>query len=542
LSEGSAASSERSRPLQRAVVVVLVLGLLLVGSGGWIGLIEPTETRYAEIAREMLAGGDWLTPRLDGIHHFHKPPLAYWAAASGMAMLGVNAWGARLFALLADVLTLALAAWIAARRFAALQIRDRDAAWALGSMLLFAVIGRGIATDPFLTTAVALYWALAPSSLALAALGIGFLAKGPVVFVHTVLPVLIAALWARDRRFLALLAPARGWIAFAVVALPWFLIVAMMNRGLLAYLLGNQVVARVATETHGRGGPPWYFIAVLLAGTAPWTMAMLVGFARTWRDRVDPEARLLLCWLLAPVIFLSFSGSKLPSYLLPCLPAAALLAARGFDSGLARWGAMVMLGGLAIYGGLELTEARQWTQLPMSPWALAACVVLLLGAIAAARGRMALAAFATALSIAVVAIALAPFDSQLGSPRAIAQVLAEQRRGEPVVEIGHFNAGLPFYLKEKVRLIEVPREKGFEDPRSLAGVVATRDSLAAWVGRRGRAWAFGPAPHVQRMTASEGLRFTPVARWRKETLGVVEASPAGSTPLEPPRSGSSPRR
>src|SRR2546426_12500833 len=73
----------------------------IVGSCGWLGLIEPTETRYAEIAREMLASGDWLIPRLNGIPHFHKPPLAYWSAASGMALLGVNEWGARLGAALA---------------------------------------------------------------------------------------------------------------------------------------------------------------------------------------------------------------------------------------------------------------------------------------------------------------------------------------------------------------------------------------------------------------------------------------------------------
>ena len=80
----------------RSTLAWLLPACGLVLSCGWIGLIEPTETRYAEIAREMLKSGDWLIPRLNGIPHFHKPPIAYWATASGMALLGANEWGARL--------------------------------------------------------------------------------------------------------------------------------------------------------------------------------------------------------------------------------------------------------------------------------------------------------------------------------------------------------------------------------------------------------------------------------------------------------------
>ncbi|HET9327563.1 MAG TPA: phospholipid carrier-dependent glycosyltransferase [Candidatus Eisenbacteria bacterium] len=524
MNEGSAEPQPRRAGLEHPRVAILLIGLLLIGSGGWIGLIEPTEARYAEIAREMLASGDWLTPRLDGLHHFHKPPLAYWAAAAGMAAVGVNEWGARLMALLANVATIALAAWIASRRFAALMIDSGRTAWVLGTMLLFAVIGRGLATDPFLAATVALYWALAPSTLALAALGLGFMTKGPVVFIHTLLPVLVAALWARDRRFLALLGPRRGWIVFALIGLPWYVAVVSMNSGLLGYFLGHQVVARVASVTHDRGGPPYYFVLVLLAGAAPWTMATLVGIARTWRDRADPEARLLLAWLLAPVIFLSFSGSKLPSYLLPCFPAAALLAARGLDSGLARWGAMVTLAGMALYGAFELFEAGV-TRGAMGPLALGACVVWLLGALAAARGRMTLAALGSALAMAALAIALAPYDSQLGSPRRIAALLAEHRRGEPVVEINHFTSALPFYLRERVWLLEVAREKNFDPPETLPAVLATRDSLRLWAERHGRVWTFGPERPSREIATAIGLDFVSIASWRTETLGFMTPAP-----------------
>jgi len=80
--------------------------LVLLATCGLLGLFEPTETRYAEIAREMLRSGDWLVPRLNGIAHFHKPPIAYWGAAAGMSVAGVNEWGARIFGALAAGLTL----------------------------------------------------------------------------------------------------------------------------------------------------------------------------------------------------------------------------------------------------------------------------------------------------------------------------------------------------------------------------------------------------------------------------------------------------
>src|SRR5262245_42723210 len=167
--------------------------MAMLASAGVLGLFESTETRYAEIAREMLSSGDWLIPRLNGIQHFHKPPLAYWAAASGMSVFGVNAWGARIPVALATLIGLACVARLVAGRFATLGASPGRVVWVTGSALLFALLGRSLASDPFLTTAVLLYWALAPSPWALAALGLGFFAKGPVVLIHTALPVLVAA-------------------------------------------------------------------------------------------------------------------------------------------------------------------------------------------------------------------------------------------------------------------------------------------------------------------------------------------------------------
>ena len=98
--------------LDRTRAALLFLALALFATAGLVGLFEPTETRYAEIAREMRASGDFLVPRLNGIPHFHKPPLAYWLTAAGFAACGVNEWGARLPVALASLLTLAFTALV----------------------------------------------------------------------------------------------------------------------------------------------------------------------------------------------------------------------------------------------------------------------------------------------------------------------------------------------------------------------------------------------------------------------------------------------
>lgn len=494
-----------------------------------LGLFESTETRYAEIAREMLKGGDWLIPRLDGIQHFHKPPLAYWAAASGMSLFGVNAWGARIPVAVASLIGLLCIARLVARRFATLAVPPARVVWVTGSAVLFAVLGRSLAADPFLTAAVLLYWALAPSPWALAAIGLGFFAKGPVVFIHTVLPVLVAAAWGRDRRTLALLGPARGWLLFALVALPWFVIVAARTPGLLPYLLGNQIWGRYATSVHERGGPPWYFAAVLLIGIAPWTGALIAGAIRTWRERSNPEARLALAWLVAPLVFLSFSGSKLPAYALPSFAAAGLIATRGLTGWTWRWGAAGLLAGAIVLalmlGGpalARLAGVADPSAFGLPPGALAACALLALAALAALNGRAETCAALFATAVAILGLALVRYDSHLGSPRRIAGILRESRAPrEPVVEVGHFNAGLPFYLGERVRLMEVPREVGFESEAELKAIEITPDSLPALLARHRRVWTFGREARIEEIARAQGLRYVRMTTWRREALGFV---------------------
>src|SRR5262249_46882080 len=312
--------------LDRTRAALLILGLALGATARLMGLFEPTETRYAAVAPEARASGDFLVPHLNGSPHFHKPPLAYWLTAAGFAACGVNEWGARLPVALASLVTLAFVALAARRSFASLRVRPGLATWILGTSALFLAIGRALASDPFLAATVTGFWALAPSPWGPAALGAGFLVKGPVVLVPTLVVVLAVAAVSKDHAPLARLSPARAWWLFAAIGFPWYLVVAARTPGLLRYLVTNQVWARYATAEHQRRGPPPYFLAVVIAGALPWTPALGARIARTWKDRASLESRLLPAWLFLPLVFFSFSVSQLPPYLFPPL---AVRAARG---------------------------------------------------------------------------------------------------------------------------------------------------------------------------------------------------------------------
>jgi 4-amino-4-deoxy-L-arabinose transferase-like glycosyltransferase len=319
--------------LERPRTVLVLAAFALLATAGAIDLIEPTEARYAQIAQEMRRTGDYLTPHLNGLAYYHKPPFAYWTVAASFAAFGENARAARIPVALATMASLAFLLLAVRRRFGALVDSETVPLWVYATAILPFAVGRTLATDPFLTAAVLGYWALAPSPLAIALLGVGFFIKGPVVFVSTVLPVLAAAWWGRDRSTLRLLGPASGWVLCALVALPWYVIEALKTPGLVGYLLGYQLWDRYTTTVHGRPGPPWYFVAVALAGALPWTPALIAGIARVFARRAREDARLLLCWLLVPIAFLTPSGSKLPAYVLPCFGAVSILAGAGLERG-----------------------------------------------------------------------------------------------------------------------------------------------------------------------------------------------------------------
>jgi 4-amino-4-deoxy-L-arabinose transferase-like glycosyltransferase len=307
-----------------------------------IGLLGADEPRYAQVAREMLARHDWVTPTLWGQPWLEKPPLYYWGAMAAYQATGaVTDWAARLpSAVLSTLMVFFIYVW--AKRFRpGMQL---DAALITAASVLVIGFGRGASTDMPLTATftiamLAWYgWYESQKSIWLAVFylfaGLGTLAKGPVaVFLAALIIVVFAALrrdWSIVLRTLWL----PGVALYLLVVLPWFVAVQRANPEFFRVFILEHNLARYTSDLYRHKQPFWYYLPVVMIGLLPWTIfavTALVDAIRDWRYSVsEPQGRedlrtFLAIWFLLPIIFFSLSQSKLPGYILPAIPAATIL-------------------------------------------------------------------------------------------------------------------------------------------------------------------------------------------------------------------------
>lgn len=306
-------------------------------------LQHPDEGRYAEIAREMAQSGDWLTPRLNDLKYFEKPPLQYWLGAATFDAFGVDEWTARLptamagfLAVLAVGFTAACLAGGAAGAYSAVvlagtvwhlglsQILTLDAVlslWLTATLCAFLLAQR-----PSLTPRAQRNWMLA----AYAAAALATLTKGLVALVIPGGALVAYTLAARDAGPWRRLHPVAGLVVYLVIAAPWFLLVSRANPEFAHFFFIHEHVDRFLTESHNRTGEWWYFVPWLVLGLLPWLLVWLVTLPASWR--AAPVAangfsweRFCVAWAAFVFVFFSASGSKLPSYILPLFPALALV-------------------------------------------------------------------------------------------------------------------------------------------------------------------------------------------------------------------------
>jgi 4-amino-4-deoxy-L-arabinose transferase-like glycosyltransferase len=303
------------------IVPLLLLYLMQLGAVGFLG---PDEPRYASIGREMARSGDWITPKLDGQPWFEKPPLLYWTTAIANRLHLSDEWAARLPVVLASVAFLLFFYTALAREFssavatAATLIIATSAGWVAYS---FAAL-----TDLLMSAALAAAMLIAlfdrrrwSGWAAGALLGASILAKGFV-------PVVLYAplfLIARGKR----LTTAAGAI---VVAGPWLALCWMRNGSAFWNdFFWKQHIGRFFSPALEHVQPWWYYVPVLLAGLFPWTpLAGLLARRKTYEDA---RVRLLVAWVLYGLFFFSASRNKLPGYLLPLMPALAVVLAVALD-------------------------------------------------------------------------------------------------------------------------------------------------------------------------------------------------------------------
>lgn len=344
--------------------VALGIILCLFGQLGAIGLTGPDEPRYAWIARAMAQTGDWVTPRLYGQPWFEKPILYYWAAAIGFKLHLSAEWAARLpsgFAALAAAVTIG---WLAAKHYGG-DLQSL-ASPALLAPLIFASSVAGIgfarAATPDMLFSASIILAMAAiatvyrhsgalrgaasaageikpghrdlPALALfgAFLGLGVLAKGPAAVILAGGGIALWALATKQWRpaFRALHPVAIA--AFCIVALPWYVLCAVRNPDFLHVFIWQHNFERYLTPMFHHPQPFWFFGPIALLALAPWTILLWPAAReglRIWREHswTHSPGLFFACWAIFPVVFFSFSDSKLPSYILPAIPPLALICA-----------------------------------------------------------------------------------------------------------------------------------------------------------------------------------------------------------------------
>lgn len=309
-------------------------------------LALPDEGRYAEVGRWMLMTGDWLTPRIDGIPFFHKPPLLYWLEAAAMAVFGATPWAARLVVALHACLMLGLMV-VCVRHFAGAAVARR-AGWVLGTSMTFLVAGQYVNTDMMVATWMgAAIWCFARAFMhesgvhaqwaraGFVACALGVLSKG---LIGLLLPGLVLFVWIaytwQWRKILAL--PwVSGLLLFAAVALPWFVLAAREHPDMLAYLFGKHQFGRYTATTFNNARPWWFYGLAVSVLLFPWIFFVVADGVQRLRQRLthqasgDADAWVALCWIwvIAILGFFSIPNSKLIGYALPVMPALATLVA-----------------------------------------------------------------------------------------------------------------------------------------------------------------------------------------------------------------------
>ena len=326
--------------------------LLLVGFSGFLfffglayfGLVGADEPRYAQVAREMLARHDWITPTLGGSPWLEKPPLYYWQAMCAYRLFGVSDWAARLPSPL-DATVMVLAVYFFLFRFGGAAKLDG----ALMTASAAGVIGfsRAASTDMPLAasfTLALLAWYAWHESGSRAALGIfyassglGMLAKGPVAPLLAGVIIVIFALARGDWSLVWRTLVTPMVLLFAAIVVPWYAAVQVRNPDFFRVFILEHNLGRFGSNLYHHKEPFWYYVPVVLAALIPWVAAAIAALGeamRTWRAEgrqgLQGENALnvfLLIWFVVPVVFFSVSQSKLPGYILPALPAGTLLLA-----------------------------------------------------------------------------------------------------------------------------------------------------------------------------------------------------------------------
>jgi 4-amino-4-deoxy-L-arabinose transferase-like glycosyltransferase len=506
--------------VSRTAALWVLVAVVWFGTLGIRPLYKADESRYGEISREMVASGDWLTPRLNGFKYFEKPPLQYWATAALFVVLGEGDWVARLWTALLGIAGIALTGYAANRLF------GRPTGWYAAAVLagspLYVVLGQVNTLDmgvTFFLSAAMFALVLERPLWFWIACALAVLSKGLIGIVLPGGAIVLYLLLKRDWSLVRRLRLISGGVLFLLITAPWFIAVSARNPEFAHFFFVQEHFQRFTSEMHQRVHPWWYFVPVLAAGMAPWLVPLGHAAARALRERSDAEL-LLWCWVVVVFIFFSASGSKLPPYILPIFPALALLAARSLTPGVLRVqsGLLLLAALVAAYGVHRYAADGPYAA--YGDWLVASALILAASAgvahVLAHQGRVAGAVLAMAAGALVATqLGLAAHRTLAGRFSVAATVAALPERPAPdvpVYALEKYDHTLPWNLRRTVTMVGYRDELGVAidwEPQKFV------PDLAAFAQRwRGepRAWAFVSADQVERLRGELGVQMQVMAR------------------------------
>ena len=490
----------RTRTAARIGWAILILATLYVcyfSHLGAIGFVGPDEPRYASIARDMAETSDWVTPRLYGKPWFEKPPLFYWGAAISFKLFGVSEAAARLPSAVSAFLATFALAWLALRLYGA-----ETARWLL--LLPPTTVGmigfsHAAATDMPFSGMLTIAMVCAAVVLGLTCnenspvipqtpcfalvlfgffLGLAVLAKGPVGIILSGGAVFFWALVTKRWRDAFRLFHPAALASFCLTALPWYILCARRNPDFFRIFIIEHNFKRYLTPEFQHIQPFWYYGPIILIAILPWSVILLrVGYdaVLSFRQRQWKESNslFLALWTIFPLVFFSFSQSKLPDYALPVLPPLSALAARSLvlafqrSLGAARWVAvavaMLLMAPVGVFSYLALIAHGGIGLLPLSATLRWASICALLGFLALilalwnkSRAAFLIAIVVVLLSITAIHRGLKDIDVQNLSIRASVQEARNHWSDFAPGQASSFKLrradqyGLNFYLRREV--------------------------------------------------------------------------------------------
>jgi len=489
-------------------------------------LVHPDEGRYAEIAREMAVTGDWLTPRLNDLKYFEKPPIQYWVTAAAYDAFGVHAWVARLWPALSGFLA------ILAIAFAGYALGGTTLAAYAGLVLAATVWHVVIAQIVTLDSGLSFFLALAFSAfviaqrdateagarrhwmwLAAAALAGATLSKGLIALVIPGGALVVYTALSRDFSVWRRLHLGSCVVLYVALSAPWFVAVSRANDEFFEFFFVHEHFRRFLHGGDERPGAWYYFVPYFVVGVLPWLSVLGAGVRRAWVDGA-PNAlgfswqRFALAWTAFVFVFFSASGSKLPSYILPLFPPLALVIAwllpRLPTSTLVRatWPGVLasIVLTLVLFAGWNRYAPRfAGPRVPVESliafgaWVKPAIAVATAGGIAAlvalrrapdsARARFFGFAAQSLAVLVALQLMIAGFDA-LSTVRSSSAILRAAQQAQafppdvPFYQVAMYDQTVPFYLGRATRVVEYRGELSLGIDSEPQKQIPT---VAAWI-------------------------------------------------------------